>query len=471
MATTATTSHAPQPGWEHRLHAVLALLGGEPVPHVTVRFGMGRSILDTWRHRALQALQHALTDHRPGPPCPHNRLSPEREQPLVELAQRHPTWSAAQIHAKAGPEAPSPRTIQRLRHRCELPRLPKRPAPRRPARCLTHVVKQEAHRLIETKPWLGPERLAWELQNAAHMQISPATIKRMKHAMQQAQTPPPPPPTWRFYARHHPHSLWHGDCLEKVFDQATGRQLYQVTLFEDYARGSVFCDLFDHIDPRTTIAARCSAMRHWQVIPKGVVFDQSGVFRGKLLEAFCRHLGIRLIHAAPQHPQTNGKLERAFRDEMPEFYRQQAIWELEALRRALPAYVQYRNEVRGHRALGGRPAITRLAEQHRMAVPWVLDSLEQYARYPMMQKKVTPEGCLGLFRRQVYLDVALSGQEITCYETVDGLEVRGANHRVYLLREYRRWQNRYWWNWGQELPEDFRFEPYTPPVCPWIAVA
>jgi len=52
------------------------------------------------------------------------------------------------------------------------------------------------------------------------------------------------------------------------------------------------------------------------------------------------------------------------------------------------------------------------------------------------------------------------------HETVDGSEVRGANHRLYLLREYRRWQNRYWWNWGQELPEDLRFKPYTPPVCP-----
>jgi len=43
---------------------------------------------------------------------------------------------------------------------------------------------------------------------------------------------------------------------------------------------------------------------------------------------------------------------------MPEFYRQQPTWELEALRRALPAYIQYRNEVRGHRALEGRPAMT-----------------------------------------------------------------------------------------------------------------
>ncbi len=252
METTATTPYAQhqQPGWEHRLQAVLALLGGEPVPQVTARFGMGRSILYKWRHRALQALQRALTDHRLGPQCPHNRLSPEREQPLVELAQRHPTWSAAQIHAQAGPEAPAPRTIQRLRHRCQLPRLPKRPAPRLPARRLAGEVKAEARRLSEVKPWLGPERLAWELRNVAQLQISPATVKRVKHAMQQEQTPPTPSPRWRFYARHHPHSLWHGDCLEKVFDQATGRQLYQVTLFDDYARGYVFCDLFDHIDPR-----------------------------------------------------------------------------------------------------------------------------------------------------------------------------------------------------------------------------
>jgi transposase InsO family protein len=332
-------------------------------------------------------------------------------------------------------------------------------------------VQQAARCLIEAKPELGPERLAWALQNVAHMQISPATIKRMQYARQQAQTPAPPRPQWRFYARHHPQSLWPGDCLEKVFDQATGRQLYQMTLLDDYSRGYVCCDLFDHIDPRTTIVALCAAMRQWQVIPKGVVFDQGGAFRGKLLEAFCRNLGIRLIHASPQHPQTNGKLERAFRDDMPEFYRHQPVWKPEALRRARPAYVQYRNEVRGQRALHGRPAMTRLAEQPRMAVPWVLDALEEYARYPLIQKPVSLEGCLSLFRRQVYLDVALSGQVVTCYETVHGLEARGANQRVYLLREYRRWQNRYWWNGGQEFPEDLRFEPYTPPVCPWIAVA
>ena len=142
-----TTPLPIRPTWEHRLQAVLALLGGEPVPHVTARFGMGRSILYKWRRRALTALQGALTEHRPGPQCPANRLSPAEEAPLVELAQRHPTWSAAQIQAQVGPAAPSPRIIQRLRHRYALPRLSKRPAPCRPARCLTRQVKQEARRL------------------------------------------------------------------------------------------------------------------------------------------------------------------------------------------------------------------------------------------------------------------------------------------------------------------------------------
>ena len=70
-----TTPQPTRPTWEHRLHAVLALLGGEPVPDVIVRFGIGRSILYKWRRRALTALQGALTDHRPGPQCPANRLA------------------------------------------------------------------------------------------------------------------------------------------------------------------------------------------------------------------------------------------------------------------------------------------------------------------------------------------------------------------------------------------------------------
>ena len=55
---------------------------------------------------------------------------------------------------------------------------------------------------------------------------------------------------------------------------------------------------------------------------------------------------IRLIHTAVHHTQTNGKLERASRDDMKDFYRQYDEWHLEPLRRDLPDYVYYRNYVR-----------------------------------------------------------------------------------------------------------------------------
>jgi hypothetical protein len=68
-------------------------------------------------------------------------------------------------------------------------------------------------------------------------------------------------------------------------------------------------------------------------------------FKGRLLSAFCDQLGIR-IHASVNHPQTNGKLERAFRDDMRDFYCQYDSWQFDRLRRDLPGYVHYRNHVR-----------------------------------------------------------------------------------------------------------------------------
>jgi hypothetical protein len=85
-----------------------------------------------------------------------------------------------------------------------------------PARRLTSEAIQRGEAVISVKPYLGPERIAWDLQNGGHLTISPATIKRLKRKLHEATCPPPPPPVWRSYARHHPHSLWHGDFLEKA---------------------------------------------------------------------------------------------------------------------------------------------------------------------------------------------------------------------------------------------------------------
>ncbi len=112
-----------------------------------------------------------------------------------------------------------------------------------------------------------------------------------------------------------------------------------------------------------------------------------------------------------------------------------------------------RSAERRARSAGAQPSRTRLDEQRRMALPWVLDQLKSYARYEWGHKKVTAAGCLRLLSRHLYLNEALAGQQ------------------VYLLRDYRKWLKLASWKRDWAIPEDLQFEPHDPVVCPRIAVS
>jgi len=362
---------------EQRVQAVLALWRGASLRQVSQDSGISRSVLSQLQQRARQALRLALRDQPRGPRRAGNRLATAREETVRALCQHHPTWSAAVVQQHCEDEPPTLRTIQRIRRRHGLVRLPQRAPTTHPRPRLSRETLQQAMAIIQEKPYLGAERLAWEVQNTLHRPISPATMTRLKRTQQAIPVPPLPSPPWHFYERHHPHSLWHGDFLEKVTLSDLQQTAYQLTLLDDYSRGYVFCDLFLTPDARTTIRALIAAMRQWQAIPRAVLFDNGAAFTGRLLTTFCQQVGIRLIHTALHHPQTNGKLERAFRDDMRDFYQQQTPWRVDPLRQALPTYVYYRNYIRGHRALKGQPAITRLREHTRLADATVLAQLER----------------------------------------------------------------------------------------------
>jgi hypothetical protein len=273
---------------------------------------------------------------------------------------------------------------------------------------------------------------------------------------------------WRRYERRHPHHLWHGDFLEKVTLPALAQTAYQLTLQDDYSRGYVFCDLVLHPDLRTTIRALIAAMRQWQVIPQAVVFDNGAPFKGKLLSAFCAQVGIRPIYIAVGHPQTNSKLERAFRDDMRDFYRQYATWDLARLRQDLPEYVHYRNYVRGHQALRGDPAITRLSEYTPVVMPSVLEALEQYACDEIGCKHLSPTGGFRLLGREAQVGDAWADSDVILYESLAGLEARRDGQCLAILREYRTFKQIVCcpWDTRRVLPEAFVFEPYVAPGCP-----
>ncbi|HSF30832.1 MAG TPA: DDE-type integrase/transposase/recombinase [Candidatus Tectomicrobia bacterium] len=301
---------------ERRVQAVLALLKGKKASHVSAEFRLCRSDVYKSRTRALTAMRDALKDHPPGPKRPYNRLSDAREQQVIASCQRYPTHSSYQVQEKLGSDAPSARTIQRVRKRNGIARLPRRTPPTAPPRRIPEQVMKHARYILKLRPHLGPERVVWDLPNGRQVTISTSMVKRLKREIHDAlhPVPPPPlPPVWRFYERHHPHSLWHGDYMKIIrLTDGSGQTASQLTFKDDYSRGYVFCDLSSKDDLYTTVKGMMAAMRQWQVIPKAVLFDNGSHFRGKPLWTFCRNLGIRIIYASVNHPQTNGKLERAF---------------------------------------------------------------------------------------------------------------------------------------------------------------
>lgn len=228
---------------KRRLLAVLALLRGEPAAQVCQQYSICRSALYKFRRRALAAMRTAMKDKPPGPRLPSNRLAQEKEQRIKVLSQREPTLSSYQLCELLAPDSPSPRTVQRVRKRLRLPRLRKRAAPSFKAHRFSHNERQLIRRAVEAKLYLGPYRLAWDLQNQYGLPVSPSTVRRVKRAILRESHPPPAPPMWRFYERHHPHSLWHGDLFEKVTLTDEDRTAYQLTLMDDYSRAYVYCDL------------------------------------------------------------------------------------------------------------------------------------------------------------------------------------------------------------------------------------
>ena len=131
--------HAVPPKHERRLQAVLALFRGEPVATVSPQYRIGLSDLYKFRAHAPAAMCEALRDHPRGPKRPHNRLDPHREERVVAFCQRHPTLSSYQVRQRLGPDTRGPRTIQRVRERHPMARVPKGPV--RKNRSFTEISK------------------------------------------------------------------------------------------------------------------------------------------------------------------------------------------------------------------------------------------------------------------------------------------------------------------------------------------
>lgn len=291
---------------EQRHAAVLAVLGGETVSDVAVRFGVSRQTVHRWLRRyAARGLAGLVDGSKVPGSCPH-QMSPVIEARVVAMRVEHPEWGPKTIGHWLGVEGVDPVPGRTSIYRC--------------------LVR---HRLI-----------------------TPEARRRKKS-------------DYRRWERSRSMELWQMDVVGGV-RLVGGPEAKVVTGVDDHSRFCVSALVVPRATARPTCEALALAMRRHGV-PEQILTDNGKVFTGRfgpgsgevLFDRICRENGIRHLLTAPRSPTTTGKVERFHRTLKQELLNGRVFASIEAAQAAVDEWVDYYNHRRPHQGIGMVPPVQR----------------------------------------------------------------------------------------------------------------
>ena len=209
----------------------------------------------------------------------------------------------------------------------------------------------------------GPVTIAWHLEHHHQARVSPATISR--HLTRRGLiTPEPrkrPKSSYIRFQADQPNECWQADFTHYALANGAGTEI--LTWLDDHSRYALSVTAHQRITgPIVLTAFRAAIAAHG--VPASTLTDNGMVFTTRLsggkggrngLEHELRRLGIRQKNGKPNHPQTQGKVER-FQQTMKKWLAAQScqpatITELQAL---LRQFTTIYNHQRPHRSLPRR---------------------------------------------------------------------------------------------------------------------
>jgi transposase InsO family protein len=209
----------------------------------------------------------------------------------------------------------------------------------------------------------GPHTIAWHLDHHHHVRVSAATVSRYL-ARAGLVTPEPrkrPKSSCIRFAAEQPNECWQADFTHYPLASGAGTEI--LTWLDDHSRYVLSLTAHHRVTGPAVVAAfRAAAAAHGA--PASTLTDNGMVFTTRLsggrggrngLETELRHLGIRQKNGKPNHPQTQGKVER-FQQTLKNWLRAQpaqpaTLAQLQAL---LDAFTSAYNHERPHRSLPHR---------------------------------------------------------------------------------------------------------------------
>jgi transposase InsO family protein len=199
------------------------------------------------------------------------------------------------------------------------------PRSRRPKTSPTAISDDAAGLIIRLRKDLagqgldaGPHTIAWHLENDHQVKVSAATVSRYL-SRAGLVTPSPakrPKSSYIRFAADMPNECWQSDFTHYPLSNGTDTEI--LTWLDDHSRYAL--SLTAHVrvtGPAVLLAFRASCERHG--VPASTLTDNGMVFTTRLaggrggrnaLEHELRRLGVKQKNGKPNHPQTQGKVER-----------------------------------------------------------------------------------------------------------------------------------------------------------------
>ena len=164
----------------------------------------------------------------------------------------------------------------------------------------------------------GPQTIAWHLEQHHQLTVSQATISRYL-ARQGLVTPDPskrPKSSYIRFAAEMPNECWQSDFTR--YPLAGGADTEILTWLDDHSRYALSLTAHHRVTgPAVLLAFRAACEQHG--VPASTLTDNGMVFTTRLsggkggrnaLEHELRRLGVKQKNGKPNHPQTQGKVER-----------------------------------------------------------------------------------------------------------------------------------------------------------------
>jgi len=221
----------------------------------------------------------------------------------------------------------------------------------------------------------GPHTIAWHLDQHHQVTVSPATISRYltRHGQVTAEPRKRPRSSYIRFAAELPNECWQSDFTHYPLTSGTDTEI--LTWLDDHSRLALSITAHKAVTGPivvTTFSAACARYG----IPASTLTDNGLVYTTRFaggrggrngFENELRRLGITQKNGKPNHPQTQGKVER-FQQTLKKWLRAQpqpaTITQLQAL---LDTFTSYYNHQRPHRAIGRRTPATAYAARPKAA--------------------------------------------------------------------------------------------------------